>query len=993
MALICLIALTALSERVSSQFTEFTHGLRTFRVYTTPLHHNPAVAACGSVGMHLASIHSAGENSAISAQISQTTHIGLSDVVTEGCWRWEDGSAVAYVNWASGEPNGATVREDYGFMLPDGTWNDDDSSERPYVCATLGTASTAATATWSFSGRDWELFAECKTWDNAEAACVARGSHLASVHSGAENQEIQSRMYSGGTAHIGLNDKDQEGVWLWTNGGPYSYENWATGNPDNNGGSEHRVHMFSDGSWNDGSDSTAGVYICASDSNLTAPLETWSVFGHSFSYYPLLRSRADANSLCSAAGMTLASIISAVENDSVKSRLIDRNIRGWIGLSDSASEGNFVWDDDSPVLYTNWATGEPNNNAGNEHLVDIDPLLGQWNDDNDDEVKHFFCSHPPSNPFPLLNSLALVQSVTTMAGEACGAMGGPSALSSPRDMDFTKFNEVAMAYITIAHAIVGMTVSTGALCYVTKAGGGNLQDGPAHLSNFWNPRGIVARSASSPYLYIADGNHAIRQLRLDQNNVTTISGDGTAGYVDGSLGSSRFETPFGMAVVQSNSTNIVLYTTEALSYRIRKINLTSRSVQTVVGFGGAAAHVDGNLATARLVTPYSLAVDGSDEHTVLYVADNTHIRVVNVIDNQVTTLGRVASGTNPPIDGPLSSTASFDTTEGVFGVHIDTRYPNRFLYFTGYQSSVIRSIAIATETCYRTAGNGTRGQVDGFGIDARFDSAYSVVADPFADTFSLYILETDQADNKIRKITSIPTTAPSSLSPVTLAPTHSPATGAPTVPSEATNAGGLTTGAISGIVIGSLILFCCTGIGVWGYYHGRTSRTDVKADKTNALETQELQSVGSDGKGTLRPGSGLWAPPSPVASPVLLTRRRSRNQGSSSSVQSIYARHRSDSTMLHSRQPSNDSEAKRLRARSSDVTIGAVPIFRPEQIRLVGLLGQGNFATTHRGTLRDAENRTPSRDVAVKVPKHNAENVDDTWKELQVMQSLLFISA
>jgi len=33
----------------------------------------------------------------------------------------------------------------------------------------------------------------------------------------------------------------------------------------------------------------------------------------------------------------------------------------WIGLSDRVTENLFQWDDSIPVLYTNWATGEPNN--------------------------------------------------------------------------------------------------------------------------------------------------------------------------------------------------------------------------------------------------------------------------------------------------------------------------------------------------------------------------------------------------------------------------------------------------------------------------------------------------------------------------------------------------------------------------------------------------------------------------------------------------------
>jgi hypothetical protein len=36
----------------------------------------------------------------------------------------------------------------------------------------------------------------------------------------------------------------------------------------------------------------------------------------------------------------------------------------WIGLSDRATEGTFVWDDNTALAYTNWGAGEPNNGGG-----------------------------------------------------------------------------------------------------------------------------------------------------------------------------------------------------------------------------------------------------------------------------------------------------------------------------------------------------------------------------------------------------------------------------------------------------------------------------------------------------------------------------------------------------------------------------------------------------------------------------------------------------
>lgn len=49
----------------------------------------------------------------------------------------------------------------------------------------------------------------------------------------------------------------------------------------------------------------------------------------------------------------------------VASYLRDASHAAWIGLSDRLHEGKFAWNDGvSPVLFTNWADKEPNNNNG-----------------------------------------------------------------------------------------------------------------------------------------------------------------------------------------------------------------------------------------------------------------------------------------------------------------------------------------------------------------------------------------------------------------------------------------------------------------------------------------------------------------------------------------------------------------------------------------------------------------------------------------------------
>src|SRR5690554_316808 len=84
-------------------------------------------------------------------------------------------------------------------------------------------------------------------------------------------------------------------------------------------------------------------------------------------------------------GANLISVQSQEENDCILSELTRLGYGTgaviWIGFNDEAVEGTFEWYDQSPVTYTNWAPGEPNN-SGNEDCTQIYPAQGTWNDLN-----------------------------------------------------------------------------------------------------------------------------------------------------------------------------------------------------------------------------------------------------------------------------------------------------------------------------------------------------------------------------------------------------------------------------------------------------------------------------------------------------------------------------------------------------------------------------------------------------------------------------------
>jgi len=101
------------------------------------------------------------------------------------------------------------------------------------------------------------------SWSDANAACLAAGMELASVHSDEENALLATAA-AGNTVWIGGTDAALEGTWVWSpSGTPLSYTNWWSGEPNNVGGNEDCLSVFYDvGGWYDNRCSHELKYVC-----------------------------------------------------------------------------------------------------------------------------------------------------------------------------------------------------------------------------------------------------------------------------------------------------------------------------------------------------------------------------------------------------------------------------------------------------------------------------------------------------------------------------------------------------------------------------------------------------------------------------------------------------------------------------------------------------------------------------------------------------------
>lgn len=81
-----------------------------------------------------------------------------------------------------------------------------------------------------------------------------------------------------------------------------------------------------------------------------------------FLLFSATKTWAQAKTACDGLPGHLAKITSAAENTIVAQLSVATD--SFIGATDAVTEGTFLWEDGTPLAYTNFRTGEPNNGGG-----------------------------------------------------------------------------------------------------------------------------------------------------------------------------------------------------------------------------------------------------------------------------------------------------------------------------------------------------------------------------------------------------------------------------------------------------------------------------------------------------------------------------------------------------------------------------------------------------------------------------------------------------
>jgi sugar lactone lactonase YvrE len=136
-------------------------------------------------------------------------------------------------------------------------------------------------------------------------------------------------------------------------------------------------------------------------------------------------------------------------------------------------------------------------------------------------------------------------------------------------------------------------------------------DGAGADARFDRPYGMALRADGA--LLVADqGNHRVRVVTLD-GTVSTLAGDGLEGHIDARSASAEFNAPQGVALDATGA----LYVSEAEGHYVRRV-APDGDVTTVAG-DGVAGYQDGELRASRFYGLEGLAMSPGGD--VVYLPD------------------------------------------------------------------------------------------------------------------------------------------------------------------------------------------------------------------------------------------------------------------------------------------------------------------------------------------------------------------------------------
>ena len=199
---------------------------------------------------------------------------------------------------------------------------------------------------------------------------------------------------------------------------------------------------------------------------------------------------------------------------------------------------------------------------------------------------------------------------------------------------------------------IRMITPEGVVSVLAGSGSAGSNDGTGTAATFNSPQGIAVIPSSGLLAVAEYNNNRIRLINPSSGVVTTLAGSGAAAFADGTGAAASFNGPFAVGVISSTG---VILVGDAGNNRIRLV--TPEGVVTTLAGNNSAAFGDGTGAAASFNFPIGVAYDPITSNVFVADAGNNRVRVVTYPGGVVTTLA--GSGAAAFADG-TGAAASFN---------------------------------------------------------------------------------------------------------------------------------------------------------------------------------------------------------------------------------------------------------------------------------------------------------------------------------------------
>jgi len=364
----------------------------------------------------------------------------------------------------------------------------------------------------------------------------------------------------------------------------------------------------------------------------------------------------------------------------------------------------------------------------------------------------------------LLSALALAQLVptyiiTTVAGNGTAGYSGDSGAATSAELDYPSgifLDSSGNLYIAdqVNHRVREVSTSGTITTIAGNGTAGYLGDKAAATSAELNYPCAVAVDSKGD-VFIADtANNVIREV--SGGTITTFAGDNSlgAGYAgDGAAATSaQLDAPVGLAVDSAGN----VYIADSNNNVIRKVT-TDGNINTIVGNSYGDYGGDGGTAIASSINhPLGIALDAAGN---LYIADqlNQRIRKVTATNNSITTTSIITTVAGSGVigysgDGGPAVNARFQDPSWVA---LDS---SGNMFITDLVNNVVRRVSAADGTIATIAGNGHYGYYGDGGpaLQAAVVFPLSVAVNAAGN---IYIAQGE--NNVVRMLTPVQTSATS----------------------------------------------------------------------------------------------------------------------------------------------------------------------------------------------------------------------------------------